>query len=140
MTLKAIAEELQAIIDGERPRLSKTEMRDYVRELLAASEHAQKAGVAVAPAPQGQFFGKNRREKTVAFEGRGFVVVIETSNSRDYVHRIFQLVDHPRGGHAVRRKVFPAHPLGANARAVLRAIHANEAGFIPAQSVRGHKS
>jgi hypothetical protein len=31
-----MADELQTIIDGERPRLNKTEMREYVRDLRAA--------------------------------------------------------------------------------------------------------
>lgn len=35
MTLIELADELQAIIDGERPRLNKTEMRDYMAVLRA---------------------------------------------------------------------------------------------------------
>lgn len=37
MTLVQMADELLAIIEGERPRLNKTEMREYVRDLLAAN-------------------------------------------------------------------------------------------------------
>ena len=37
MTLVQMADELLAIIEGDRPRLNKTEMREYVRDLLAAN-------------------------------------------------------------------------------------------------------
>ena len=37
MTLVQMADELLAIIEGERPRLNKTEMREYVRDLFAAN-------------------------------------------------------------------------------------------------------
>lgn len=42
MTLEQMADELQAIIDGERPRLNKTEMREYVRDLRAAAQPAER--------------------------------------------------------------------------------------------------
>ena len=44
MTLEHMADDLQAIIDGERPRLNKSEMCDYVRDLRA---HLSKSAQAV---------------------------------------------------------------------------------------------
>lgn len=48
MSLEQMAQDLQDIIDGERPRLNKTEMRDYIRSLQAAIE-SRKGGVSDAP-------------------------------------------------------------------------------------------
>lgn len=42
MTLEQMADELQAIIDGERPRLNKTEMREYVSDLRRIAQPAER--------------------------------------------------------------------------------------------------
>lgn len=42
MTLLELADDLQAIIDGERPRLNKTEMREYVSNLRHLAQPAER--------------------------------------------------------------------------------------------------
>lgn len=48
MTLLELADDLQAIIDGERPRLNKTEMREYVSNLRHLAQPAERAPDGIA--------------------------------------------------------------------------------------------
>lgn len=76
------------------------------------------------------FFPKKEHEVTLVCGRRSFVAVIHTYESGIFVHRVYQVVEHPRRTQGVRRKVYPAHPINASVQSALDALGADAMGRI----------
>lgn len=76
------------------------------------------------------FFGTSPRETILSLNDKHFIAIIETFKDFDFVTKIYQIISSRRYASGIRRKIYPAYPVGSNARYVLGKLNASLNGLI----------